>query len=131
MVLDQDLTLYLFKSAKEEESSPLSSLPLKDGATIYQKREKEKEEKREKEGGGGEGGEGVEKKRGEKVVELYGTLTPEETTEAVVGGGWRLVMSSEKVLEEWIEVLEAHTLCVLTFNPPVVIIFFIIFLKEM
>ena len=126
MILDHDCTLYLFKSAKEEEiSPPLSSLSIKDGLTIYQKDEKKGGEGGGKEGGGRGEAEGG---GGERVVEFYATLTPEETTEGVVGGGWRLVMSSEKVLEEWVEVLEAHTLCVLTFSPPVVSFFIVVIL---
>ena len=90
----------MFKSVKDETGSPVSEMSLKDGVTIYQ--------------------EGEEKKGGEKSFTIYATLTPEDTTDNVVNSAWRFILPSENVFQDWVGMFEAHTLCLLTFNPPVV-----------
>ena len=102
VVLDSDLTLYIFKSIRDEGSSAVAELSLKDGMTIYQPAED------------------GEKKKEEKVFTLYLTLTPDDTTDAVVSSGWRFILPTAKAFREWVGLFEAHTLCLLTYNPPVV-----------
>ena len=42
VVFDSDLTLYMFKSVKDEGGSPISEISLKEGMTIYQEGEERK-----------------------------------------------------------------------------------------
>ena len=51
---------------------------------------------------------------------LYQTLTPEDTLESVIAGGWKLIAPSAKVFEEWVSVLENNAMCIVTSHPPTV-----------